>query len=89
MSKRSSSRRSVSKALDSLDPEVFFRMQSVLKVLGGGGGPADIKRAKPYIEAARTWRARLGEGAAFDPETWAELERIVPASLPGGIQRGG
>ena len=71
-----------------LHPEVFSRMQSVLKVLGGGGGPADRKRAAPYLEAAREWKASLPPASGFDLENYRALERIVTASLSGGTQRG-
>lgn len=60
-----------------LSPEVFSTMQSVLKVLGGGGGPADRKRAAPYLEAAREWKASLPPASGLDLENYRALELIV------------
>jgi len=77
-----SSPRSVSKVFARLDPEVQQTMVAIVEVLMGGKGARSMARAKPYIEAARAWRAGLGEGAPFDPETWRELEGIVTGTLP-------
>lgn len=60
-----------------LPPEVFSTMQSVLKILGGGGGPADRKRAAPYLESAREWKASLPPASGLDLENYRALERIV------------
>lgn len=76
------------KYLDGLDPDLIATMHSIVRVLGGGGGPADQRRAAPHLERARSWRASLPPASGLDPETYRGLALIVSsatdASEPDG-----
>jgi predicted membrane metal-binding protein len=66
--------------LDGLDSAQIATMHSIVKVLGGGGGPADQRRAAPYLERARAWSASLPPASGLDPETYRGLALIVSSA---------
>lgn len=76
------------KYLDGLDPDLISTMHSIVRVLGGGGGPADQRRAAPHLEKAHAWRASLPPASGLDPETYRGLALIVSETAEGSESDG-
>lgn len=76
------------KYLDGLDPALIATMHSIVRVLGGGGGPADQRRAAPHLEKARAWSESLPPASGLDPETYRGLALIVSEASEGSESDG-